>query len=161
MIPFWCGMLDRLANSDHQLQPLANGEMLCVAVVGDGDAFYEVHHEVGAAGGVRSGECGRGSLWCPRRLIFIPHSPFHTPHFSGGSRVQHPRNVWVVHHRQGLAFGFKAGDHLPCVHAGLDDFQGDSTLDGVGLLGHEDDTHAPFADLLQQFVRADDGAGLL
>ena len=27
------------------------------------------------------------------------------------------------------------------------------------LLGHVDDAHAPFADLLQQLVRADDGAG--
>ena len=29
-------------------------------------------------------------------------------------------------------------------------------LDRLGLLGHEDDAHAAFADLLQQLVRADD-----
>ena len=50
---------------------------------------------------------------------------------------------------------------LPGVHARLDDLQGDPTADGLGLLGDEDDAHAPFADLLQQLVGADDRAGCL
>ena len=41
------------------------------------------------------------------------------------------------------------------VHARLDDLEGDRALDGSLLLGHVDDAHAPFADLLQQLVGAD------
>ena len=41
------------------------------------------------------------------------------------------------------------------VHARLDDLQGDRALDRLGLLGHVDDAHAAFADLLQQLVGAD------
>ena len=67
----------------------------------------------------------------------------------------------MVHHRQGLALGFEASDHLPGVHAGLDDLERDRALDGLGLLGHEDDAHAAFADLLQQLVGADDRARAL
>ena len=47
------------------------------------------------------------------------------------------------------------------VHAGLDDFQGHLAADGLLLLGHEDEAHAAFADLLQQLVGADDRAGPL
>ena len=65
----------------------------------------------------------------------------------------------MVHHRQGLPLGLEAGDDLPRVHARLDDLQRDGPLDRLGLLGHEHDAHAAFADLLQQLVRADDRAG--
>ena len=41
------------------------------------------------------------------------------------------------------------------VHARLDDLQGHLAADGLGLLGHVDDAHAPLADLLQQLVGAD------
>jgi hypothetical protein len=61
----------------------------------------------------------------------------------------------VVHHRQRLPFGLEAGDDLPAVHTRLDDFQGDFALDGLGLLGHPDDAHSAFADLLQELVGAD------
>ena len=67
----------------------------------------------------------------------------------------------MVHHRQGLPLGFEAGDHLPGVHARLDDLQRDRALDRLGLLGHEHDAHAAFADLLQQLVGADDRARAL
>ena len=67
----------------------------------------------------------------------------------------------MVHQRQRLPLGFEAGDHLPRVHAGLDDLERHLPLDRLGLLGHEDDAHAAFADLLQQLVRADDRAGAL
>ena len=73
--------------------------------------------------------------------------------------VEHAGDVGVVHHRQGLPLGLEAGDHLPGVHARLDDLERDPALDRLGLLGHEDDAHAPFADLLQQLVGADDRAG--
>ena len=45
------------------------------------------------------------------------------------------------------------------VHARLDDLQGHLPPDRLGLLGHVDDAHAPFADLLQELVGADDRAG--
>ena len=64
----------------------------------------------------------------------------------------------MVHQGQGLPLGLEAGDHLAAVHAGLDDLQGDLALDRLGLLGHEDDAHAAFADLLQQLVGADQRA---
>ena len=67
----------------------------------------------------------------------------------------------MVHHRQRLPLGLEAGDHLPRVHAGLDDLERDRPLDRLGLLGHEHDAHAAFADLLQQLVGADDRAGPL
>ena len=60
----------------------------------------------------------------------------------------------MIHHRQRLPFGFEAGDHLPCVHPRLDDLEGHSAADGLGLLRHENDAEAPFANLLQDFVRA-------
>ena len=65
----------------------------------------------------------------------------------------------MVHHRQRLPLGLEAGDHLPRVHARLDDLQRHRPLDRLGLLGHEDHAHAAFADLLQQLVGADDRAG--
>ena len=61
----------------------------------------------------------------------------------------------MIHQRQGLPLGLEPGDDLAAVHAGLDDFQGDPAADGLGLLGHVDDAHAPFADLLEQAVAAD------
>ena len=64
----------------------------------------------------------------------------------------------MVHDGQGLALGFEAGDDLGRVHARLDDLEGNRALDRVLLLGHVDDAHAPFADLLQELVGADLGA---
>ena len=67
----------------------------------------------------------------------------------------------MVHQRQRLFFGCEAGDDLAAIHAGLDDLEGHAALDWRGLLGHVDDAHAPFTDLLQKFVGTDLGAGLL
>ena len=61
----------------------------------------------------------------------------------------------MVHDRQGLAFGLEAGDDLAGVHARLDDLQRHLASDRLLLLGHEDGAHAPFADLLEELVRAD------
>ena len=47
------------------------------------------------------------------------------------------------------------------VHARLDDLQRHLAADGLDLLGHVDDAHAAFADLLQQLVGADDRPGVL
>ena len=77
----------------------------------------------------------------------------------GGAGVEHPGDVGVVHQRQRLPLGLEPGDDLLRVHARLDDLQRHLAAHGLGLLGHVDDAHAPFADLLQQLVRADDRAG--
>ena len=68
-------------------------------------------------------------------------------------------DVGMVHHRQRLPLGFEASDDLPRVHAGLDDLQSHATTHRPLLLGDEHQSHAAFADLFQQLVRADDRAG--
>ena len=47
----------------------------------------------------------------------------------GGAGVEHPGDVRVVHQRQGLPLGLEPGDHLPGVHARLDDLQGHLAAD--------------------------------
>ena len=56
-------------------------------------------------------------------------------------------------------FGREPGDHLPGIHARLDDLQGDLAPDWLFLDGHVDDAHAAFTDFLDQLIRADLGAG--
>ena len=77
----------------------------------------------------------------------------------GGAGVEDAGDVRVVHQRQRLPLGLKAGDHWLGVHARLDDLESDAAVDRLGLLGDKDDTHPTFADLLQQLVAADLGAG--
>ena len=47
------------------------------------------------------------------------------------------------------------------IHTGLDDFECDAAAHRAGLLGHEDQAHAAFADLLKELVRTDQRAGFL
>jgi hypothetical protein len=75
--------------------------------------------------------------------------------------IQHLGDIGMIHHRQGLPLGFKASDDLPGVHTGLNDFQCHPAFDWLLLLRHEHQPHAVFADLLQQLIRADDGAGFI
>ena len=58
---------------------------------------------------------------------------------------------------QGLTLSFEGA--MTCVESipGLMSLQHNMRWTGRILLGHVDDAHAPFADLLQQFVWADDG----
>ena len=109
---------------------------------------------------------------CAERQVFFvavlrDRHAFHQLHHEvgpaavGRAGIQHFGDIRMVHHRHGLPLGLEAGDHLPRVHARLDDLQRDGPLERLGLLGHEDDAHAAFADLLQQLVGADDRAGLL
>ena len=76
-----------------------------------------------------------------------------------GAAVDDSGDVDVIHHGQGLAFGFEAGDDLFTVHARLDDLQSDLAMHRLCLFSHEYDAHAAYADLLQQLVGADDSAG--
>ena len=77
----------------------------------------------------------------------------------GRAHIEHLGDVRVVHQRQGLAFGLEPGDHLLRVHPRLDDLEGHPSCDRLLLLGHVDDAHAAFANLLQQLVGTDAGAG--
>ena len=126
--PLLVGVLDRPADRDEQLQPLAGRELGFVAVLGDRDAVDQLHHEEGPAG-------------------------------AGGPGVEDFGDVGMVHQGQRLALGLEPGDDLAGVHAGLDDLERDLAADGRLLLGHVDDAHAAFADLLEQLVRSDPRTG--
>ena len=73
--------------------------------------------------------------------------------------VEHLGDIRVVHQRQSLTLGLKAGDELARVHSLLDDLHRHTPFDGPQLLGQINDTHAAFAKLLQQLVRPDHGTG--
>ena len=65
----------------------------------------------------------------------------------------------MVHHGQRLPLGLEPRHHFACVHAGLDDLQRHFAADGLPLRRHVHNAHAPFANLLQQLVGTDLGAG--
>src|SRR5262249_363815 len=69
--------------------------------------------------------------------------------------VEYLGNVGMLHEREGLTLGLEAGYHPARVHAGFEDFQADLPTNGLLLFGDEDQPHAAFADLLQEFVRPD------
>ncbi len=73
----------------------------------------------------------------------------------GCARIEHLRDVGVVHHRQCLPLLLETGHNLTGVHAQLDDLERDAACDGLLLLGHEDRAEAALADELQQLVRPD------
>ena len=79
----------------------------------------------------------------------------------GRAGIEYAGDVRMVHERQGLTFRLEAGDHLPRIHARLDDLEGYLATDRLVLLSHVHDAHAAFTDLLQQLVRADPHAGAL
>ena len=78
----------------------------------------------------------------------------------GRTGIEHLGDVRMIHQGQGLPFGLEPRHHFARVHAGLDDLQGHFAADGFSLRGHVHDAHAAFADLLQQLVGADLGAGV-
>ena len=51
------------------------------------------------------------------------------------SRVEYLGHVGVIHHGQGLAFGFEASEDLLRIHAELYHLQRDAPADRLGLLG--------------------------
>ena len=76
-----------------------------------------------------------------------------------GSRIEHPGDVRVIHQCQRLPLGLEPGDNLPRVHAELDHLQGHLTFYRLLLLGHPHRAAAALANLFDQFVAADHGAG--
>ena len=73
----------------------------------------------------------------------------------GGSRIEHPGDVRMIHHRQRLPLSLEPGDDHFGVHAQLDDLERDAAADRLGLLGDIDHAVPAFTDLLQKFVRAE------
>jgi hypothetical protein len=126
--PLLMGVLDRLADRHEQLQPLARGQGVVVAILGDRHAVNQLHDEIRQTG-------------------------------LRGSGVEDAGDVDMIHHGQGLPFSLEAGDDLTAVHPRLDHLDGDLPLDRMHLLCHEDGAHPALADLLQQLVRTDQGAG--
>src|SRR5262245_12762999 len=76
------------------------------------------------------------------------------------ARVENFGDVWMIHHREGLALCFETGDDTPGVHAELDDFESDASADWFLLLSHINNAATTFAELLEKFVAADFVAGL-
>jgi hypothetical protein len=74
------------------------------------------------------------------------------PAVLGRPGVEHPGDVRVVHHRQGLPLGPEPGQHPPRVHPRLDHLQGHPPADRLGLLGQEHDPHPPLAEHRHQLV---------
>ena len=64
----------------------------------------------------------------------------------------------MIHDRECLAFGLEASDHLPAVHSGLEDLDGDAPAEGLRLLREVDNSESALADLFEKLERADDGS---
>src|SRR5262249_44282948 len=73
--------------------------------------------------------------------------------------IEDVSDVRMIHQSERLPLRFEAGDDLARIHAGLEDLQRDAAAHRLLLLGHEDHAEAALADLLQELVRANDGAG--
>jgi len=76
----------------------------------------------------------------------------------GHARVEHARDVEVVHEGEGLPLGLEASQDHARVHAGLDDFERDAARDEGSLLGHPDRAEPALADEFEEFIRADQRA---
>ena len=60
-----------------------------------------------------------------------------------GAGIQDAGDGGMVHHGQGLALGGEPAEHVPGVHARLDQLQGDQAVDGPGLLGQDTPSSPP------------------
>ena len=83
------------------------------------------------------------------------------PAGAGGTHVENPRDVRVVHHGQRLAFLFEPGEHVFRIHPEADDFQGDAPPHRFLLFREIDHAAASFTEPGQQAVGADAGARAL
>ena len=71
------------------------------------------------------------------------------PAIARRAAVKHSGDIAVIHQRQSLPLGLKAGDDFLRIHAWLDDLQRDFAHDGLGLFGHVDRSEPSFANLLE------------
>src|SRR5262249_45024531 len=65
-------VLHRLTHPHEELQPLANSQFLFIAVIGDGQARYVLHHQVGLAGRCRAGFKNFGNRWVVHHRQRLP-----------------------------------------------------------------------------------------
>jgi hypothetical protein len=77
-----------------------------------------------------------------------------------GAAIENLGDIRMIHHCQGLPFGFESGHDLFGVHPGLDDLQRDAAADGFDLFGHPDLTHAALAEPLEEFVAPGESGGV-
>src|SRR5262249_755600 len=61
-------------------------------------------------------------------------------------------DVGVVHERQRLALGLKAGEHAPGIHSRLDQFERDAAFDRLTLFGRPHRAHSALTDDFEQAV---------
>ena len=132
--PFLMRVLHGLTNGDEQLETLTGRQAVFVAVAGDGNPLDELHHEVRPAAAAACRVTTRGP------------------------GVEDLGDVGMIHEGERLPLGLEPREHLPAVEARLHKLERHFALHGPHLLGHVDGAHAPFADLLQQFVGADNGS---
>jgi hypothetical protein len=112
------GVLHSRADLHEQLQPLADVQLVGVAVLVERDAPDQLHHEEGGAVGGGAGVEQPGDVG-----------------------VVHQRDRLPL----GLEAGENDPGSAALDANELD---GDPALDGLGLVGHPDGAHAPLADLL-------------
>ncbi len=65
------------------------------------------------------------------------------------SRIEDVSDIRMVHQRQGLPLGLKAGNDAFRVHARLDHLECNTPVDRLLLFGHVNSPATAFADLLQ------------
>src|SRR5262245_10493765 len=82
------------------------------------------------------------------------HHEIRTTGFSGPG-IEYLGDTGMVHQGKCLPFGLESGDDTPGIHAGLDDFQGDSAINGFLLFRHEHHAAPALTNLLKQLVSAD------
>ena len=123
--PLLMRVLDRLADRHEQLQPLARRQLVLVAVLGDR----------ARRGPAPSRSTAGRSRSCPHRSTWAMLG-------------------WSISARACRSASKRA---MTCRLSmpGLMIFSATLRCTGSALLGHVDHAHAPFADLLQQLVRAD------
>ena len=102
MIPLLVGMLHGLANRDGQLESLAERQPAFVAILGDRNAFDQLHHEVRAPGIGRAGVEDLGDIGVihqRERLAFDPEARHNLAALHAGLDELEPRTVrrtgWV------------------------------------------------------------------
>src|SRR5262245_19846093 len=76
----------------------------------------------------------------------------------GLTSIQHLGDMRMVHERQSLSLSLKASNHLARVHPWFDDLDSHLALHRRRLFSEEYNAEAAFADYLEQFIRADNGA---
>ena len=129
---FLVGMLHGGAHLEEELDPLHRTQTLVIAILGDRQTAYQLHHEIGPARGRVGG--------------------------TGQTAVEHLGDRGVIHQRQGLPLGLEAGYHLAGLHSALDQLQGHLATHGLLLLGAIHHPEAALTEDLEQAVSAEGGS---